>query len=497
MVYYYDSSKTSSASLMFEVSKHHIEYSSDPSVRDSKANTAHSPVSADETPVTVFFPKSTQDVSVILKACSERRIAVTSFSGGTSFGGALTSTRGGVCISFEKMKEIIALHEDDLDVIVQPGLGWVELNEQLKDKGLFFPVDPAPGASIGGMIAMSCSGTNAYRYGTMKEWVISLTAVLADGTVVKTHRRPRKSAAGYDLTHLVIGSEGTLALVTEAAIKLAVLPQNLHVGLVTFDSFQQGVDVVVALQRAGHQLEALELADGPQVHAINHSKLARVELKEVPTLWLKFAGSSPQLVRDQIDTVEILCKKQKALTYEITSDQDRIDIIWGARKCIGHALVAMKKDPTDLFMHSDCAVPISNLAALVEGTQELIQRANQANQAASSSSSKGKQPWFCANVGHVGDGNVHSSIICPAADKPRVDEVLREVARLALSLEGTVTGEHGVGLKQRDALVDEVGVEGIDMMRRIKSALDARGILNPDKVFSLEGGECVARRAKL
>jgi FAD/FMN-containing dehydrogenase len=372
-------------------------------------------------------------------------------------------------------------------------LGWVELNEHLKDKGVFFPVDPAPGASIGGMIAMSCSGTNAYRYGTMKEWVISLTAVLADGTVVKTHRRPRKSAAGYDLTHLVIGSEGTLALVTEATLKLAVLPQNLHVGLVTFKTFQQGVDIVVALQKAGHQLEALELADGPQVHAINHSRLARVDLAEKPTLWLKFAGSSLQLVEDQIEIVKALCEKQKTLTYEITSDKARIEALWGARKCIGHALVAMKKDPSDLFMHSDCAVPISNLAALVEGTQKLIHEANTANQASSGS----QQPWFCANVGHVGDGNVHSSIICPAADKPRVDGVLRKVARLALSLEGTVTGEHGVGLKQRDALVDELGNEGINVMRRVKSALDPRGILNPDKVFRLDDRESkVMRRAR-
>ncbi|OSS50618.1 hypothetical protein B5807_04320 [Epicoccum nigrum] len=493
MQYHFNKSQQSIESLIAEVSRHHIEHSTDPAIRDSKANTPHSPVTPDETPVTVFFPRSTSDVSVILKACNERYTAVTSFSGGTSFGGALTSTRGGICVSFERMKSIVALHEDDLDVVVQPGLGWVELNEQLKDKGIFFPVDPAPGASIGGMIAMSCSGTNAYRYGTMKEWVISLTAVLADGTVVTTHRRPRKSAAGYDLTHLVIGSEGTLALVTEATLKLAVLPQNLHVGLVTFDTFQQGVDIVVALQRAGHQLEALELADGPQVYCINYSNLARVDMAEKPTLWLKFAGSSLQLVKDQIKTVKALCEEQRALTYEITSENERIGVLWDARKCIGRALVMMKKDPSDLFMHSDCAVPISNLAALVEGTQKLIQEANEANQ---KSSVAPKQPWFCANVGHVGDGNVHSSIICPAADKSMVDEVLKKVARLALSLEGTVTGEHGVGLKQRGALVDEVGVEGIDVMRRVKSAMDPKGILNPDKVFALDD-KSVVKGAKL
>lgn len=494
MPYHFETSPQSLESLIFEASKHNIEHSTDPAVRDSKANTPHSPVAAHETPITVFFPRSTQDVSIVLKACNERRIAVTSFSGGTSFGGALTSTRGGICISFERMKSVISLHENDLDVVVQPGLGWVELNEQLEGKGLFFPVDPAPGANIGGMIAMSCSGTNAYRYGTMKEWVISLTAVLADGTVVRTHRRPRKSAAGYDLTHLVIGSEGTLALVTEATLKLATLPQNLHVGLVTFDTFQQGVDIVVALQRAGHQLEALELADGPQVECINYSKLARVEMAGNPTLWLKFAGSSLQLVKDQIETVKALCQKQKAITYEFTSDKARIDVLWEARKCIGRALVMMKKDPTDLFMHSDCAVPISNLAALVKGTQKLIHEANEANRA---SSSEPKQPWFCANVGHVGDGNVHSSIICPAADKPKVDEVLSKIARLALSLEGTITGEHGVGMKQRDSLVDEVGIEGISVMRRVKASLDPKGILNPDKVFALEVEKSSEHKARL
>jgi FAD/FMN-containing dehydrogenase len=372
-----------------------------------------------------------------------------------------------------------------MDVVVQPGLGWVELNEQLKSKGLFFPVDPAPGASIGGMIAMSCSGTNAYRYGTMKEWVISLTFVLADGRVVKTHNRPRKSAAGYDLTHLIIGSEGTLGLVTEAVLRLATLPQNLHVGIATFDTFQQGVDIVVALQKSGHKIEALELADGPQMHCINHSKLARQLFAEKPTLWLKFAGPSEPVVMEQIATVRDLCRQQNVLSQEITKEQARIDVLWGARKCIGHALVAMKKSPSNLFIHSDCAVPISNLPRLVTGTHELIAEAN----------ATGNHDWFCANVGHVGDGNVHSSIICPAEDKQAAEAVVRKVAKLALSLDGTVTGEHGVGLKLRDALAEEVGDVGITVMRGIKASLDARGILNPGKVIRLDGE--VEKKAKL
>ncbi|KAH7113327.1 hypothetical protein B0J11DRAFT_541908 [Dendryphion nanum] len=473
----YDHSSQNINSLLQVANTQNVSYTTNAQQRSAKATTKHSLAAPNEIPLVVFFPSSTQQTSVILKACHERRIAVTSFSGGTSFGGALTATRGGVCISFEKMKAMIALHEDDMDVVVQPGLGWVELNEQLEARGLFFPVDPAPGASIGGMIAMSCSGTNAYRYGTMKEWVISLTAVLADGSIVTTHQRPRKSAAGYDLTHLIIGSEGTLGLVTEAVLRLASIPLHLYIGMATFDTFQQGVDVVVALQKSGHKLEMLELADGPQMHAINHSKLISQKFEEVSTLFMKFAGPSLQVVRDQIKLVEQICRQNKALSCEVTNDKDRINIIWGARKCIGHALVAMKRKSTDLFLHTDCAVPISNLAALVEGTQRLVA------EAMLSGSGGG---WFCANVGHVGDGNVHSSVVCPVEDKYKVEQVLQKVASFALSLEGTVTGEHGVGLKLRDALAEEVGVSGVDMMRRIKIALDERCILNPDKVFRLD-----------
>lgn len=477
--YEFNHTNTSIKNLIAEVEKHSIDYSTDPATRDKKANTPHSPVSLHETPLTVLFPKTTQETSLILRACNDRHIAVTSFSGGTSFGGALTSTRGGVCISFELMKDIVALHEDDMDVVVQAGLGWVELNERIKDKGLFFPVDPAPGASIGGMIGMSCSGTNAYRYGTMKEWVISLTVVLANGRIVKTHGRPRKSAAGYDLTHLLIGSEGTLGLVTEAVLRLTTLPKNLHVGIATFETFQQGVDIVVSLQKSGHKLEALELADGPQIFAVNASKLSKYTFHERPTLFFKIAGPSKEVVEDQAALMSRLCKDHDAISYEITKDQSRIDTLWGARKALAHALIAMKKDPSDLFIHSDCAVPISNLAKFVEGAQALIREANET----------GDHDWFCANVGHIGDGNVHSSIACPAKDKNEAEAVLRKVARLALSLEGTVTGEHGVGLKLRDALEEEVGVEGVDMMRAIKKALDPNGIMNPDKVFRLEKDE--------
>ena len=320
-------------------------------------------------------------------------------------------------------------------------------------------------------VAMSCSGTNAYRYGTMAHHVLSLTCVLANGDVVKTRHRPRKSSAGYDLTHLVIGSEGTLALVTEAVLRLTPLPRNLHVGIARFETFQQGVDILVALQKSGHVLEALELADGPQMQCVNKSGLSPLTFEEKPTLFVKFADASREVVTSQISLVRELCSRNG--TFDVTSDAERINTLWDARKCMAHALIAMKRHPTDLFLHSDCAVPISNLAALVSGTQELIAAPN-------------KDGWFCANVGHIGDGNVHSSIVCPAVDREDAEAVLQEVARLALRLEGTVTGEHGVGMKLRDALEEEVGRTGVGVMRSVKKALDERGILNPEKVFRLK-----------
>ncbi|KAJ4359800.1 uncharacterized protein N0V89_000356 [Didymosphaeria variabile] len=350
--------------------------------------------------------------------------------------------------------------------------------------GLFFPVDPAPGAKIGGMIAMSCSGTNAYRYGTMKEWVISLTAVLADGTVITTRKRPRKSSAGYDLTHLIIGSEGTLALVTEAVLKVTPLPTNLHVGKATFPSLQAGVDTAIAILKSGHLLEAIELADKPSIASINHSKLAKEHFEETPTMFVKFAGSQ-ETVSSQISFVKNTCKDNKGLEFEASSDKRRIDVIWGARKCIGNALVTMKKAPTDIFISTDAAVPISAMAELIKETNNIIE-----------SQPFDTSTWFCANVGHVGDGNVHTAIVCPVEDKEKAEQVLVEVQRLALRLEGTITGEHGVGLKLRDMLVEEVGEAGVGVMRALKKTLDPRGILNPDKVFRLEG-EKGARTGRL
>lgn len=319
---------------------------------------------------------------------------------------------------------------------------------------------------------MSCSGTNAYRYGTMKEWVISLTAVLADGTIIKTRNRPRKSSAGYDLTHLIIGSEGTLALVTEAVLKVTAQPQNLTVGIARFESMQHGVDTALKILKSGHLLEAIELVDEPCMHAINHSSLVSEHLPETPTLFLKFAGSA-HAVADQTAFVEQLCK-DASTALETSSDKDRIAVLWGARKCLGNALVTMKKSPSDIFLATDAAVPISRMATLVAESERIVRSAS--------------STWFCGSMGHVGDGNVHTAVVCPAEAKEEAEKLLEEIQRLALRLEGTVTGEHGVGLKLRDLVGEEIGAEGIDVLRRVKWGLDPKGILNPDKVVRMEEG---------
>ncbi|KAF2276741.1 D-lactate dehydrogenase [Westerdykella ornata] len=450
-----------------------IDFSRDIDNCTSKSRTRHSPAKNDERPAAVLYPKTTAEVSKVVKACHERDIAVTSFGGGTSLGGALTATRGGICIDFKYMDKVVEVHEDDLDVVVQPNVGWVELNQMLEGKGLFFPPDPAPGAKIGGMIAMSCSGTNAYRYGTMKDWVISLTLVLADGTVVKTRNRPRKSSAGYDLTHLIIGSEGTLALVTEAVLKVTALPQNLHVGMASFGSLQDGVDVAVKILKSGHLLEAIEFLDGPSMGAIAQSGLIRETVEVAPTLFVKLAGS-PQTVKEQMQFVAQLFSDHGANKVEFSHERRRIEAIWGVRKCLANALVTMKNDPSDLFLHTDAAVPISKMAELIHRSEKIVR-----------GSAEGRN-WFCASVGHVGDGNVHTAIICPQDAKGEAEKLLSGVQRLALELDGTITGEHGVGLKLTGLLADEVGDSGVDLMRKIKLALDPKCILNPDKVVRLE-----------
>ncbi|KAI4175845.1 MAG: hypothetical protein LQ343_001459 [Gyalolechia ehrenbergii] len=303
----------------------------------------------------------------------------------------------------------------------------------------------------------------------MKDWVTSMTVVLADGTIVKTRNRPRKSSAGYDLTSLLVGSEGTLGLVTEAVLKITSVPENQHVGLAAFPTTRAAVDAAVVLITGGLPIDALELLDSYSLGAINSSCLSGRYWKEKPTLFLRFSGSK-QAVEDQVCMARQAASIHKCETFETSGHIDEINAIWGARKEVARCLAAMKKDPSDLFLSADAAVPISFLADMIDWSLKIIREAG----------------FIGYTVGHVGDGNFHASVVCPKNEEDKALRIIEEIQRKAIRLDGTITGEHGIGLKWRDMLVEELGDSAVDMMRRIKLALDPQCLLNPDKVFRIE-----------
>ncbi|KAF8243545.1 D-lactate dehydrogenase [Wilcoxina mikolae CBS 423.85] len=415
-------------------------------------------------PFLVLYPSSTAEVSAIAKICHERRIPMTAFSGGTSLEGHFAATRGGVCIDFSRMDKVLALHKGDLDVVVQPAVGWEQLNEDLAKDGLFFPPDPGPGAMIGGMVGTGCSGTNAARYGTMREWVLSLTVVLADGTIIKTRQRPRKSSAGYDLTRLFIGSEGTLGLVTEATLKLAVKPQCENVAVSSFPSIKHAAEVVAQVIASGVPLAAIELLDDVQMHCINESGTTSRAWKVAPTLFFKFSGT-PAGVKEQISQVRAVATKNSASSFEFASSDAERHELWSARKEALWSVMALKRNDEDKVWTTDVAVPISVLPVIIEETKADITASG----------------LLGAIVGHVGDGNFHAIIMFGKEEQRVAEGVVERMVKRAVEMEGTVTGEHGVGLVKRDYLPMELGKETVDAMRRIKTALDPLCLLNCDK----------------
>ncbi|KAL7817397.1 hypothetical protein V8C26DRAFT_420467 [Trichoderma gracile] len=418
----------------------------------------------DERPFCVVYPGSTEEVAEVMKVCHQRRIPVTAYSGGTSLEGHFTPTKKGISIDFGRMDKILALHEDDLDVVVQPAVGWEELNNALSDKGLFFPPDPGPGAMIGGMVGTGCSGTNAYRYGTMREWVLSLTVVMADGTVVKTRQRPRKSSAGYDLTKLFIGSEGTLGLVTEATLKLTVKPESTSVAICSFPSIHHAATCVSKVVGKGIPVAAVEILDDVQMKCINASQATSRTWAEAPTLFFKFAGT-PLGVKEQVAQVQALASQAGSRTFEFARSEAEREELWSARKEALWSTMAMKKEGDHVWT-GDVAVPMSRLPQLIEETKADIQRSG----------------LFASIVGHVGDGNFHTILLYNDAQRKKAETVVSRMVKRAVELEGTVTGEHGVGLGKRDYLPHELGETTVDAMRQIKKAFDPLCLLNCDKV---------------
>lgn len=463
---------------------------------------------AGERPFMVVYPASTEEVSEVMKVCHSRKIPVTAICGGTSLEGHFAPTRGGICIDFMRMDNIKTLHKEDLDVIVEPAVGWEDLNERLAEDGLFFPPDPGPGAKIGGMVATGCSGTNAYRYGTMREWVVSLTVVLADGTIVKTRQRPRKSSAGYDLTKMFIGSEGTLGLVTEATLKVTVKPKSESVAVATFPTIHSAAECVSKVVGEGIQIAGMEVLDDVQMRCINKSGTTSRQWSESPTLFFKFAGS-PSGVKEQIGLVQKLAKQCRSKNFEFARNADEARELWSARKEALWSVMAMRRDDNDHVWTTDVAVPISRLPDIIEETKEDIS----------------KSGLLSGIVGHVGDGNFHGEstslilkhqainvsaaiLLFNETERKTAEDVVHRMVKRAVDMEGTVTGEHGVGLIKRDYLEHELGRTAVDAMRKVrlfhnpkvlstyqyspdvmpqlKQAFDPMCLLNCDKIVRVE-----------
>ena len=403
-----------------------------------------------EIPGIVCYPATTKEVSEIMTMLHRRHLPVTAYSGGTSLEGHFAATRRGVCIDFSRMDKIIKLHKEDLDVVVQPAVGWEGLNEELAKDGLFFPPDPGPGAMIGGMVGTGCSGTNAYRYGTMKEWVVSLTVVLADGKVIKTRQRPRKSSAGYDLTRVFIGSEGTLGLVTEATLKVIPKPKSESVAAVSFNSIREAAQCVYKVVGEGVQIAAVELLDDKQMQCINDAGATERVWQEKPYLLFKFGGT-PGAVKEQIDIVKRIARKQGSQSFDFAKNKEEADELWSARKEALWSVMAKRRDESDHVWTTDVAVPISRLPDIIEWTKQDISDSG----------------LLATIVGHVGDGNFHAIILFNDKERKTAEDVVHRMIERAIEMEGTVTGEHGVGMVKRDYLPNELGQTTVDAMRKV------------------------------
>jgi D-lactate dehydrogenase (cytochrome) len=420
-----------------------------------------------EPPDAVVFPHSTEEVSDIVKLCAAHRVPVIAFGTGTSLEGHINAPFGGVCVDLSRMKRVIAVHAEDLDCVIEPGLTRKELNEHLRDQGLFFPIDPGADASIGGMVATRASGTNAVRYGTMKDCVLALTVVLPNGDVVKTAQRAKKSSAGYDLTHLFIGSEGTLGIITEITLRLHGIPEAISAGVCQFPSVKAACDAVIATIQIGVPVARIELLDQMQVRALNlYSKLG---LPETPMLLLEFHGSDAN-VQEQAGRFGEIAAEYGGGKFEwATKPEDRTKL-WQARHDAHWSVRALR--PGANSISTDVCVPISRLAECVEETQRDI----------------AEMGLLAPIVGHVGDGNFHCLPLVDTDDPKEVATVQAFIDRLvkrAIAMNGTSTGEHGVGQKKMKYLEAEHGAPAVELMRTLKRAIDPQNIMNPGKIIAV------------
>lgn len=419
-----------------------------------------------QAPDAVIFPETAEEVSEIVKVCAEYGVPVIPFGTGTSLEGHVNAPAGGICIDLMRMDKILAVHPEDLDVVVQPGVTREQLNTYLRDQGLFFPIDPGANASLGGMAATRASGTNAVRYGTMKDNVLALEAVMADGGVIRTAQRAKKSSAGYDLTRLLVGSEGTLGLITELTLKLQGIPEAIRSARCSFRSVDDACRAVMMTIQYGIPVARIELLDALSVRAAN--AYSGLDLPETPLLLLEFHGSDAGVV-EQSDMFASIAEEFGGFDIAATSTAEERSKLWQARHDMYWACLQLR--PSAKGISTDVCVPISKLAECVSAAREKAEGMG----------------LLAPMVGHVGDGNFHALLLIDMdsdAERQKADEYIGWLNEMAIAMDGTCTGEHGIGQGKRPYLQQELG-EATRYMAAIKAALDPDNILNPGKILEM------------
>ncbi len=417
-------------------------------------------------PDVVVFVKTTEEVRDVVKLCRAHRVPVIPYGVGTSLEGHILAIHGGVCIDMSQMNQVLAVHEEDLDAVVQAGVTRKQLNEYIKHSGLFFPIDPGADATLGGMTATRASGTNAVRYGTMRENVLSLKVVLADGRVIQTARRSKKSSAGYDLTRLFVGSEGTLGVITEVTVKLHPVQAAMSAAVCSFATIDGAAKTVIQTLQSGIPIARSELLCALTMRALNaHNKTRH---REQPTLLLEFHGTEAGVV-EQAEMVQEIARENGGMDFQWATKPEERTRLWEARHQAYFACLQLK--PGSRALSTDVCVPISRLAECVTETARDLEKSSL------------PVPLF----GHVGDGNFHLVILIDPKKDQEIEEAKAlnvRVVKRALAMEGTCTGEHGIGIGKQAYMQEELG-DAVDLMRDLKRAFDPENLLNPGKVVRL------------
>ena len=430
-------------------------------LQHGRDESAHEPLLPDG----VVAAESTEEVALVVRLCAEYGVPVIPYGVGSSVEGHVLAPRGGISVDLSGMNRVVAIHAEDGDAVVEAGITRKQLNDALKGSGLFFPIDPGADATLGGMAATRASGTNAVRYGTMKDNVLATTTVLADGRVMQTGGRARKSSAGYDLTRLLVGSEGTLGIMTELTVKLYPIPEAISAAVCTFPSIEAAAQTVIQTIQLGVPVARIELLDALSLKAIN--LFSKTTLTEAPTLFFEFHGS-PAGVAEQAETVQAIAGELGGTDFQWATRPEERSRLWQARHDAYFACLQLK--PGCRCFPTDVCVPISRLAECIAETQADIAQVS----------------IPIALFGHVGDGNFHLVVLVDR-DNPRdmaeADWIGERVVERAIAMEGTCTGEHGIGLGKRKYLVREHGTVAVDVMRLLKTAIDPQNLLNPGKIL--------------